>query len=124
MRFLKKMLKLIKYWLPVVIWAIFIFRLSSGKVPQFSPQFLPNYIFIKCAHVFFFGVLAVLIYRALRGYGISKTKAIYLAIMLTAFYGATDELHQLFTQGREARLRDVGFDTMGGTLAVLIWQKF
>ena len=119
-----KMVKAIKYWLPVGIWALVIFKLSSGTVPQFSPVFWPNFAFMKSAHAFFFGILAILFFRALRGYGMSRKKAIFWAIAATAFYGATDELHQLFIQGREARIRDIGFDTIGGTLGVLIWQKF
>lgn len=119
-----KMLKIIKYWLPVALWAFFIFKLSSGTVPQFSSLFWPNFAFMKSAHAFFFGILSILLYRAFRGYGASKKKAIIWAILLTVFYGATDELHQLFSQGREARLRDIGFDTIGGTLGVLIWQRF
>jgi len=119
------MLKVIKYWLPVGIWAFFIFKLSSGTVPRFSSLFWPNFAFMKFAHVFFFGILAILIYRALRGYGMPVKKAIIWAIVVTAFYGATDEIHQLFTQNREARLRDIGFDTIGASLAMLvIWKKF
>ena len=118
------MLKIIKYWLPAGIWALVIFKLSSGTVPQFSSLFWPNFAFMKSAHALFFGILAILIYRALVAYGVSKDKAIIWAIMITMFYGATDELHQLFTQGREARFKDIGFDTIGGTLGVLIWRKF
>jgi VanZ family protein len=116
--------KLLNYWLPVGIWALVIFKLSAGTVPQFSSMFWPNFAFMKSAHALFFGILAILVYRALRGYGMSRKKAIFWAIAATMFYGATDEFHQFFTQGREARLRDIGFDTIGGTLGVLIWQKF
>ena len=119
-----KMRKLVKYWLPVVLWAAVIFKFSSGAVPQFSSLFWPNFAFMKSAHVFFFGVLGILIYRALRGYGIPVKRAIFWAIAATAFYGATDEVHQFFIQTREARLRDIGFDTIGAALGVLIWQKF
>lgn len=116
--------KITKYWLPVIFWAIIIFKLSAGTVPQFSSMFWPNFAFMKSAHALFFGILAILVYRALRGYGMSRKKAIFWAIAAAMFYGATDEFHQFFTQGREARLRDIGFDTIGGTLGVLIWQKF
>ena len=118
------MRKLINYWLPVFIWAAVIFKLSAGAVPQFSPSFWPNFAFMKSAHALFFGILAILLYRAFRGYKVPSKKAILLALALTVFYGLTDELHQLFTQGREARLRDVGFDTIGGILGILLWQKF
>ena len=67
----------------------------------------------------FFGVLAVLLNRALIKSGVSKKKAIVWAILTSTFYGATDEYHQSFSQAREARVRDVGFDGIGSVLSVL-----
>lgn len=60
-----------------------------------------------------FGILAAFYYRALIGDGMDKKKAVFTAIIMSAVYGATDELHQTFTQGREARIRDVLIDASG-----------
>ena len=65
----------------------------------------------------FFGVLALLIYRALIKSGIPKKKAVVWAILVSTFYGVTDEYHQSFSQVRESRLRDVGFDGVGSMAA-------
>jgi VanZ family protein len=119
----KKLINFSKYWLPVIIWALIIFKLSSGIVPQVSNLYWPNFAFMKTAHVVFFGVLAALLYRALRSEGISRKKAAIWSVVITMLYGASDELHQFFTQGREAKLRDIGFDTIGGAVAVLIVYK-
>lgn len=116
--------KFLKYHLPVIIWALIIFKLSSGVVPNVSSLYWPNFAFMKSAHTFFFGILAALLYRSLRSEGVSRKKAAIWAVVITMLYGASDELHQFFTQGREARLRDIGFDTIGGVLGVLIWRKF
>lgn len=35
------------------------------------------------------------------------------AILVTAFYAASDELHQFFVPGRSCQLRDVLIDTAG-----------
>lgn len=115
-----KIINFLFHWLPVTIWAAIIFKLSSGKVPEASTVYWQDFAIKKFAHVTFFGFLSILIYRALRGEGIPRKKAAIWAIVATAFYGATDEFHQLFTQGREARVRDVGFDTIGAMIAVAI----
>ena len=115
-----KIINFLFHWLPVVIWAAVIFKISNGRVPLASPVYWQDFAVKKFAHVTFFGFLAVLIYRGLRGEGMERKKAAIWAIVATALYGATDEFHQLFTQGREARVRDVGFDTIGATLAIYI----
>ena len=65
---------------------------------------------------FFYGVLAILLYRGMIGEGVNKKMAAIWALVLAIFYGVTDEYHQSFTQGREARIRDIGFDGIGATL--------
>jgi VanZ family protein len=115
--------KLIFYWLPVVVWAAVIFKISNGKIPLASSVYWQDFAIKKMAHVTFFGFLAILIYRALRGEGFTREKAAVWAILMTIFYGGTDELHQFFTQGRESRVRDVGFDTIGAAAAIYFVYK-
>lgn len=79
---------------------------------------------MKGAHTFFFGALALLIYRALRGEGISRKKAAILAVIFTTLYGASDEFHQMFTQGREARARDIFIDGIGAGVTTYIVYQF
>lgn len=115
-----KIADFIFHWLPVIIWAAVIFKISDGKVPLVSSVYWQDFAIKKFAHVTFFGFLAVLIYRGLRGEGMQRKNAVKWAVVLTAFYGATDEFHQFFTQGRESRIRDVGFDTIGAMLAMSV----
>jgi VanZ family protein len=111
------------YWLPPLVLAGIIFKLSSGTVPKTSDIYWQDFAVKKLAHVTFYGLLAILVYRALIAGGIPTKKAVIMAIIISAFYGGTDELHQHFTQGRESRLRDVGFDGIGATIAMYFTTK-
>lgn len=111
-------------WGPVVVWALLIFRFSSGRVPVASPVFWQDFAVKKTGHVLLFGILAIFLYRALRGEGVSRKRAVVWAIVLATFYGATDEFHQVFTQGREARVRDIVVDFVGAGVFVCIAYQF
>jgi len=106
-------LEFLDLWLPVVLWALLIFKFSSGTVPVTSTVYWQNFVVKKTGHVLLFGALALLIYRGLIGEGISRNKAAIYAVILAFFYGGTDEFHQMFTQGREARIRDIFIDGAG-----------
>jgi hypothetical protein len=120
----EKILKFLNLWLPVIFWAAIIFKLSNGVVPQVSTHFWPNFAFMKSAHIFFFGFLALLIYRALLGEGVSRKKAVIWAVIFTIFYGISDEYHQMFAQGREARIRDIIFDGIGAFVTTHFFYWF
>lgn len=106
-----------------------IFKLSNGVVPSVSPSYWTDFVAKKFAHFAFFGFLSFLTYRALRASGVEKLKSLIYAILFAIFYGATDEFHQSFTQGREARIRDIGFDSLGSIIIttsvhkLLEWNK-
>ena len=120
----RNLLKIASLWLPPLVWALIIFKFSSGVIPQVSSLFWPNFAFMKAAHIFFFSVLAILLYRSLRGSGISRKKSAIWAVIMTILYGVSDEFHQIFTQGREARIRDVIFDGVGASLAIYLIYRF
>jgi VanZ family protein len=113
------MIKKVYAWIPLILWGSIIFKLSNGSVPVASQVYWQDYVFKKSAHMFFFGVFAVLSYRALRIEGVNRKTAAISAIVMVTLYGASDEIHQSFTQVREARIRDVGFDTLGGSMGIL-----
>lgn len=114
-----KILKKLSAWLPVVLWASMIFHFSSGTIPVASKIFWQDFAIKKMGHVFLFGFLALLVYRGLRMEGVERKKAAILAVVLTFLYGASDEYHQMSTQGREPRLRDVFIDGVGAGLIIL-----
>ncbi len=55
-----------------------------------------------------------------RGIGKTRSKSILLAWLLVILYAATDEFHQRFTPGRNARVFDVGIDAVGGGIGLII----
>lgn len=119
----KKITFFLIYWLPPVILAGIIFKLSSGIIPKASDIYWQDFAVKKIAHVIIYGILAVLIYRALKAGGTSKKNAVIMAFLLAVFYGATDEIHQYFIQGRESKLRDVVIDGIGASASLFFATK-
>ncbi|OAT72494.1 VanZ family protein [Parageobacillus thermoglucosidasius] len=74
-----------------------------------------NFIVRKLAHLIEFGILAVLVWRAL-----SPKRAAYVGAWLFAtVYAMTDEWHQSFEPGRTAAPKDVAIDSCGALLALI-----
>lgn len=106
------------FWLPVFLWAGIIFAFSSLEVNKSTQFYWQDFIIKKTAHVVEYAVLFILLYRAfLNTTSFNKKQAAILSFALVLFYGISDEYHQSFTPGREPKLRDVGFDALGGILA-------
>ena len=80
-----------------------------------------NYPVRKCAHVFEYFVLGILLMGCI--YNKNNTKLLYLIILVLFIYASIDEYHQLYT-GRTGMFRDVILDTLGGSLGVISYFKF
>ena len=100
-----------------LIIASFIFYMSSqpyDPVPTIKLQ-LKSTIY----HIGIFFLLCLFLMMALSK---GKNKEwLSFAILLSFFYGVTDELHQLFVPGRHATIRDVLTDSVGIIFAFLIY---
>lgn len=117
------MVKLLKFWMPVVLWALVIFSFSSYSVGSSNQIYWKDFVIKKTAHIVEYAILTILIYRALKAYKFKSRNAALYAILASVLYGATDEFHQSFTPGREPRIRDVFFDTIGAVMAIYgIWN--
>jgi VanZ family protein len=146
---------IVKYWLPVLLWMALIFSASSDSSSyQHSSHLLEpllhglfphlvqaridaiHYIFRKCGHLSEYGVLALLLWRALgntrrqpaetqprQGVQSSwKWNEAGLVILLVFLFAALDEFHQSFVPERTALITDVFIDTCGGAVAILtLW---
>ena len=76
----------------------------------------------KSAHFVLFAVLAVCI-TLVMGTFMKKKWLIYLAAVAFCFlYACSDELHQLFVDGRGASLSDVFLDTAGAVAGILLYM--
>lgn len=114
------MTKFLKNWLPVFLWAGLIFYLSS--VPNLNSGFAAFWdVFLrKLAHSGEFGILFLLVFRALRfGEGISFKKALLWSFAIAIFYAFSDEFHQYFVAERQAKMKDVLIDGLGIALLFL-----
>jgi VanZ family protein len=142
-----------KYWLPVLLWAAVIVMASgdsksvqrSSRIieplmrwlfPQASDETIHTVVFIarKWAHLAEYAILALILWRALRGTrtltpdGWSRQLAFLAWAGATAF-AITDELHQTFVPGRQGSLWDVLIDSLGavgGLFALWLlgrWRK-
>ena len=101
-------------WLPVVVWAAVIFAFSS--VPSLATDLDTwDTILRKIAHVTEYAILGALLTRAVRRPG--------LALALAVAYAASDEVHQLFVEGRHGSPLDILIDTAGALAGVLAWQR-
>lgn len=117
------MKKFLKYWAPTLVWAIAIFLVSSYPTLEASQIYWKDFIVKKTAHMVEYGIFAALLYRALRRYGVKKENAGIYAILISLLYGVTDEFHQSYTPGREPKVRDVVFDTIGAIASIYsIWN--
>jgi VanZ family protein len=98
-------------WAPAVVWAAFIFVLSS--LPDLPSP--PGGLTDKHGHVGMYGVLSALVLRGLSGVawpGVTIGTAVAAAGIATT-YGATDEIHQRFVPGRESSWADLAADAVG-----------
>lgn len=129
-------------WLAVLLCAavMFIFSterfsdLHTGRIiipalhwllPSASDATLDNlHEFIrKCAHVFEYSVLSLLLFRAVRAARRGwQFRWAATALILTALFATSDEIHQVFVPGRGPSVHDVMLDTAAaGTMQFLVW---
>jgi VanZ family protein len=98
----------------VVVWAALIFALSS--IPSLSTGLgLWDTILRKCAHTAEYAVLGALLLRARIGWP--------AALAIGIAYAASDEVHQRFVRGRHGSPVDVGIDTIGLLIGILVASR-
>jgi VanZ family protein len=132
----------LKYWLPVLLWMIFIFvgstdLMSAEHTSRFLVPFLrwlaPDIsdaaiatiqLFIrKCAHLAEYAILAAFLLRAFRKSQERLARATISAFILAVIYAAFDELHQASVPSRTASPYDVAIDTAGALVGLAIYWR-
>ena len=112
-------------WLPVIAWACLIFAFSAQPNLRFVPDQNLDFLVRKAGHMGEYGILALLLWRALATTAWRRPWA--WALVLTLLYAATDEIHQGFVAGRHESAIDVGIDAAGALIAVvavgIIWAR-
>ena len=77
----------------------------------------------KVAHFTEFLILAILVCNALFVSGIDKRNIILISLLICFLYACSDEIHQIFIDGRAGRITDVLIDTLGSMLGLLISNR-
>ncbi len=136
--------RLYRYWVPPILWAAVIFVGSGNALgaPNTAPiletilnavlghslapsQFeMVHFLVRKAAHLGEYAIFGALVFRAIRqdreGWNWRWALA---AIVLAALYAASDEWHQSFEPTRTASAWDVLIDTIGATLAQVLFFR-
>lgn len=104
-----------------VLWASFIFYLSSR--PDLASGFPPAYDFIlrKIAHVFVFAVLAYLLANAFDSH---QRRHLLFVVIVVVTYALIDELHQSFVAGRHGSHKDIMIDSIGIFLGIVAYKFY
>lgn len=117
------MIKIIKYWAPLYIYAGLIFYMSS--LPQPLPKVsIPN--FDKALHIIEYAIFGILAARAFKSSPREKLSRnfIILAVIIAALYGASDEAHQFFVPSRSCDALDLTVDAIGGAIGAIFYGRY
>ena len=78
-----------------------------------------TFIVRKTAHFTEYFILGLILILYLQTKEKLATKYIILAIIFCVLYATSDEIHQLFVDGRSCKIMDILIDTCGSSLAIL-----
>ena len=127
---------LARAWLPVLVWMALILALSgqsnlpARQNPATGETIRSTYTLAKLAHVVEYGVLGLLVLRALilptGSLGLAFGMASAWAVVAATLFGAVDELRQSLVPNREPRLGDIlidGASALGAVCAVAVARR-
>ena len=125
----------------VILWMIVIFCFSNQKAtdsPRLSDGFIKNTIckinktdcdktikksfkpVRKCAHFCVYLILGLLVMNCFN----IKRKYIVYSLIICLLYSVSDEVHQLFVNGRSGEIIDVFIDTFGSFIGIFSLFKY
>ena len=115
--------KFLRFWFPVILYSGMIFAVSSW--PNLQTPSLGKIPVDKVCHIFEYGLYGFLVARALEG---SKSDwpsrtILFLTVMISFFYGLSDEFHQMFVPGRTSSLSDLMADVIGAFIGGKIYFR-
>lgn len=80
-----------------------------------------EYLIRKCAHLFIFFVLEILIFMLISCYGVNKFITVLSGFLFSIAVAFVDETIQLFVPGRAGQFIDVLVDTSGAVLGAILF---
>src|SRR5438105_11941735 len=138
--------RFVRYWMPAIVWMAIIFlgstdMLSAEHTSRFLAPFLRwidpqislaalNAIQLgirKLGHLTEYAILAMLLWRALRGgvrWPMKMSLLFLVAALASAIFAASDEFHQSFVPSRTGSPNDVMIDICGALAGLAICWAF
>ena len=80
-----------------------------------------NYPFRKICHFSEYFLLGLFVLLSLRLSNVSVNKCIIITIVFCLFFSISDEIHQMYIEGRSPLILDCFIDTMGSSLLCFIY---
>jgi VanZ family protein len=111
-------------WVPVAVYMAVIFYLSAQHDPL---PVLTALVWDKALHFVEYVGLAVLLERAFFGEGMPLGRAFLAAVFAASLYAASDEIHQMWVQGRDPAVLDWlagSIGAVGGAAVYLAAVRF
>jgi len=102
-------------FLPALIWMSVIFYFSTRQTTGIGSNFyLLRFLILKSFHLIEYAILFILINFALGSYKLS--------VIISYFYGVSDEIHQSFTPGRTPKFTDTLIDLLGIFIGLFVFK--
>ena len=96
------------------------FTYDGGLVSYREPYSFLEFFIRKGGHITEYFILAALLWLTLSATAMRRSLAWALSLVLAVLYASTDEWHQTFVGGRTGHAIDVGMDSVGVVLALVI----
>ncbi len=80
-----------------------------------------QFLIRKCAHFSIYFLLGGSVFGFVSTFNLTKLKIVLFSWLFCVFYALTDEIHQLFSNGRSGNLRDILIDSCGSLCAILLF---
>lgn len=93
-------------------------NLSKSEKEQLTENL--QFVVRKGAHFSIYTLLGFFTMGFMNTFNISARRKILFAFIFGLLYAITDEIHQLFSSGRSAKIMDVGIDSLGVIFGILI----
>lgn len=102
------------------------FILNRKLTKKERKLYVNKYVVIvrKTAHFTLYFLLGLSFISFLKEFGFDKKKLLAYTIIFVFMYSCSDEIHQLFINGRSGEIGDVLIDTFGGATASFIYTRF
>lgn len=111
---MRKIMHIVYYWFPPIIWMGVIYFMSSQKSISITSNPAAEFVTFKTLHMIEYAFLFFLFYRAFHSlHNIGEYSYIIYSFTIALLFSLTDELHQLFIPTRQGRIRDILFDIVG-----------